>query len=73
MCPHILRYLTAAVIMNRKKRPGHSQQILKDLVKVIQQARLLEPYTLCFADCMFMQMPSRRLDMSQENLFKVYF
>jgi translation initiation factor 3 subunit E len=31
-CPHILRYLTAAVITNRRKR-----NVLKDLVKVIQQ------------------------------------
>ncbi|XP_039284216.1 eukaryotic translation initiation factor 3 subunit E-like [Nilaparvata lugens] len=32
MCPHILRYLAAAVIINRSRRPA-----LKDLVKVIQQ------------------------------------
>lgn len=32
MCPHILRYLAAAVIVNRSRR-----SILKDLVKVIQQ------------------------------------
>jgi translation initiation factor 3 subunit E len=31
-CPHILRYLTAAVITNRRKK-----NVLKDLVKVIQQ------------------------------------
>lgn len=31
MCPHILRYLTAAVVLNRKRK-----QSLKDLVKVIQ-------------------------------------
>lgn len=36
MCPHILRYLAAAVIVNRSRR-----SILKDLVKVIQQ----ESYT----------------------------
>lgn len=35
-CPHILRYLAAAVIVNRSKR-----STLKDLVKVIQQ----ESYT----------------------------
>jgi len=35
-CPHILRYLTAAVITNKRKRSS-----LKDLVKVIQQ----ESYT----------------------------
>lgn len=32
MCPHILRYLAAAVIVNRSRR-----STLKDLVKVIQQ------------------------------------
>lgn len=36
MCPHILRYLAAAVIVNRSRRSA-----LKDLVKVIQQ----ESYT----------------------------
>ena len=35
-CPHILRYLTTAVITSEKRR-----QLLKDLVKVIQQ----ESYT----------------------------
>eukprot|EP01116_Phalansterium_solitarium_P003557 TRINITY_DN14378_c0_g1_i1.p1 TRINITY_DN14378_c0_g1~~TRINITY_DN14378_c0_g1_i1.p1 ORF type:complete len:479 (-),score=131.36 TRINITY_DN14378_c0_g1_i1:279-1634(-) len=35
-CPHVLRYLTTAVIINKKRR-----NILKDLVKVIQQ----EAYT----------------------------
>lgn len=33
MCPHILRYLTTAVITNK----GRRQKVLKDLVKVIQQ------------------------------------
>ncbi|XP_058803753.1 eukaryotic translation initiation factor 3 subunit E isoform X2 [Phymastichus coffea] len=36
MCPHVLRYLAAAVIVNRSRRSA-----LKDLVKVIQQ----ESYT----------------------------
>jgi len=36
MCPHILRYLATAVIINRSRRNA-----LKDLVKVIQQ----ESYT----------------------------
>lgn len=36
MCPHILRYLTTAVITSKNRR-----QLLKDLVKVIQQ----ESYT----------------------------
>ena len=35
-CPHILRYLTTAVITNKRRR-----NVLKDLVKVIQQ----ETYT----------------------------
>nr|QBH73835.1 eukaryotic translation initiation factor 3 subunit E [Encarsia formosa] len=37
MCPHVLRYLAAAVIVNRSRRSS----ALKDLVKVIQQ----ESYT----------------------------
>lgn len=41
MCPHILRYLTTAVITNRRRRQAHHHQLLKDLVKVIQQ----ESYT----------------------------
>lgn len=36
MCPHILRYLATAVVINRQRRTA-----LKDLVKVIQQ----ESYT----------------------------
>ena len=32
ICPHILRYLTAAVITNKRRRG-----VLKDLVRVIQQ------------------------------------
>ncbi|KAL4690948.1 hypothetical protein H8959_013909 [Pygathrix nigripes] len=39
MCPHILRYLTTAVITNKDVRKR--RQVLKDLVKVIQQ----ESYT----------------------------
>lgn len=35
MCPHILRYLATAVIINRSKRNA-----LKDLVKVIQQVNV---------------------------------
>jgi hypothetical protein len=34
-CPHILRYLAAAVIINRSRRSA-----LKDLVKVIQQVSI---------------------------------
>lgn len=36
ICPHILRYLTTAVITN-KQRPS----VMKELVKVIQQVRIL--------------------------------
>lgn len=39
MCPHILRYLTTAVITNKDVRKR--RQVLKDLVKVIQQVRLM--------------------------------
>jgi len=48
MCPHILRYLTTAVITNRRRRQAHHQQLLKDLVKVIQQVSelLLHPTSL---------------------------
>ncbi|MEQ2183201.1 Eukaryotic translation initiation factor 3 subunit E-A, partial [Goodea atripinnis] len=35
MCPHILRYLTTAVITNKDVRKR--RQVMKDLVKVIQQ------------------------------------
>ena len=37
MCPHILRYLTTAVIINKQNR----RTMLKDLVKVIQQVNLI--------------------------------
>lgn len=39
MCPHILRYLTTAVITNKDVRKR--RQVLKDLVKVIQQVSSL--------------------------------
>lgn len=42
MCPHILRYLTTAVITNKDVRKR--RQVLKDLVKVIQQVSSL---TMC--------------------------
>ncbi len=35
MCPHILRFLTAAVITNKRRRT-----IMKDLVRVIQQVTI---------------------------------
>lgn len=48
MCPHILRYLTTAVITNRRRRQAHHQQLLKDLVKIIQQ---VGPYYMLVVDC----------------------
>lgn len=50
VCPHILRYLTTAVITNKSRR----RQVLKDLVKVIQQ----ESYTFRdpiteFVECLY--------------------
>lgn len=50
-CPHILRYLAAAAIINKKKR-----NVLKDLVKIIQQ----ESYTFQdpiteFLECLYVR------------------
>ena len=42
MCPHILRYLTTAVITNKRRRT-----VLKDLVKVIQQVSSIVVNNLC--------------------------
>ncbi len=39
MCPHMLRYLTTAVITNKDVRKR--RQVLKDLVKVIQQVSMI--------------------------------
>ncbi|WAR24189.1 EI3EB-like protein [Mya arenaria] len=44
MCPHILRYLTTAVITNKSRR----RTVLKDLVKVIQQDPITE-----FVECLY--------------------
>lgn len=48
-CPHILRYLTAAVIINKRRR-----NIMKDLVRVIQQEAYTyhDPITE-FVDCLY--------------------
>jgi len=50
-CPHMLRYLTAAVICNNNNKRRRS--MLKDLVKVIQQERYTytDPVT-CFIECL---------------------
>lgn len=45
MCPHILRYLTTAVITNKDVRKR--RQVLKDLVKVIQQVNVNEIQFFC--------------------------
>ncbi|XP_071496444.1 eukaryotic translation initiation factor 3 subunit E-like [Diadema antillarum] len=49
-CPHILRYLTTAVITNKTRR----RQVLKDLVKVIQQESYTyrDPITE-FVECLY--------------------
>jgi len=49
MCPHILRYLTTAVITNRQRR-----QYMKELVKVIQQEAYTyrDPITE-FVECLY--------------------
>ncbi|XP_064487221.1 eukaryotic translation initiation factor 3 subunit E-A-like [Ornithodoros turicata] len=49
MCPHILRYLTCAVITNKQKRGA-----MRDLVKVIQQESYAyhDPITE-FVECLF--------------------
>jgi len=44
MCPHILRYLATAVIINRGRRTA-----LKDLIKIIQQ----ESYTYRYIHTFF--------------------
>ncbi|KAL5017548.1 hypothetical protein ScPMuIL_007137 [Solemya velum] len=50
MCPHVLRYLTTAVITNKVRR----RTVLKDLVKVIQQESYTykDPITE-FVECLY--------------------
>ena len=52
MCPHVLCYLTTAVITN--KDVGQCEQVLKDLVKVIQQESYTykDPITE-FVECLY--------------------
>lgn len=45
MCPHILRYLATAVIINRSRRNA-----LKDLVKVIQQEAYTYRYNILLSE-----------------------
>lgn len=61
MCPHILRYLTTAVITNKRRRT-----VLKDLVKVIQQESYTykDPITE-FLECLYVNF---NFDKAQEKL-----
>ncbi|XP_014673077.1 PREDICTED: eukaryotic translation initiation factor 3 subunit E-like [Priapulus caudatus] len=63
MCPHILRYLTTAVITNKRRRT-----VLKDLVKVIQQESYTyrDPITE-FLECLYVNFD---FDGAQEKLRK---
>jgi len=60
-CPHMLRYLTAAVICNKRRR-----NVLKDLVKVIQQERYTytDPVTK-FLECLYVDFD---FDQAQKQL-----
>merc|ERR1711884_782951 len=60
-CPHILRYLTTAVITNKRRK-----QILKDLVRVIQQESYTykDPITE-FLECLYVNF---NFDKAQEKL-----
>jgi len=60
-CPHMLRYLTAAVICNKRRR-----LVLKDLVKVIQQERYTytDPVTK-FIECLYVDFD---FDQAQQQL-----
>jgi len=63
MCPHILRYLTTAVITNKRRRT-----VLKDLVKVIQQESYTyrDPITE-FLECLYVNFD---FDGAQQQLRK---
>merc|ERR1719495_2350710 len=57
MCPHILRYLTTAVITNKRRK-----NVIKDLVKVIQQESYTykDPITE-FIECLYVFIENARL------------
>lgn len=61
MCPHILRYLTTAVITNKRRKT-----VLKDLVKVIQQESYTyrDPITE-FLECLYVNFD---FDLAQQKL-----
>lgn len=73
VCPHILRYLTAAVILNKKKR-----QQIKDLVKLIEQERTTyrDPITE-FAEALFVyhdfELAQEKLKKSEDVIANDYF
>lgn len=60
-CPHILRYLTAAIITNKRR-----QSLLKDLVRVIRQesCSYQDPITE-FVECLYINYD---FDMAQQKL-----
>ena len=60
-CPHVLRYLTAAVICNKRRR-----NVLKELVKVIQQERGADPVTK-FLECLYVDFD---FDQAQKQLLE---
>lgn len=64
-CPHILRYLTTAVITNKSLKTKR-QQVLKDLVKVIQQETYTyrDPITE-FIECLYVNFD---FDIAQQKL-----
>merc|ERR1719347_780270 len=61
MCPHILRYLTTAVITNKRRK-----NVIKDLVKVIQQESYTykDPITE-FVECLYVNFD---FDSAQQKL-----
>merc|ERR1712136_148623 len=63
MCPHILRYLTTAVITNKRRK-----NVIKDLVKVIQQESYTykDPITE-FIECLYVSFLVACLDDFIEN------
>ena len=59
-CPHVLRYLTAAVICNKRRRKD-----LRDLVKVIEQEKGLSDPVCRFLECLYVDFD---FDQAQKQL-----
>uniref|UniRef100_A0A915JDE8 Eukaryotic translation initiation factor 3 subunit E n=2 Tax=Romanomermis culicivorax TaxID=13658 RepID=A0A915JDE8_ROMCU len=61
LCPHVLRYLTAAVVVNKKRR-----QVLKELVSIVQleSYHYKDPITE-FVECLYVKYD---FDMAQQKL-----